>query len=312
MVTRTNAEDKAKLATGYPPFSLNLEQVQRTVEGMLKLFGRGEIFSEYTVHDYSHVYEMLKGLDWLIPIDTQALMSDADWLMIVLSIYFHDLGLVVTEEEYKHRHTSGFKTFVETTLYAGPSGADYKSKVAKLAPEDADRFLYQEYVRCNHATRIRSWVTGRSVPDLDSVKANIAEIDKLLSSLDPEFRSDPAMVCESHNLDDIDDTSKYKLSKAYGNSDNKTASIQYCAVILRSSDLLQFHNSRAPSTLFRLINPTDPISQREWAKQNGVKRIRRSRGWIGRVMYLQTPRKILSKLRLSSLTNPDISVSPPI
>jgi molecular chaperone HtpG len=45
---------------------------------MLKLFGRGGLFPEYTVHDYSHVEEMLKGLDWLIPNDTQKLMSDAD------------------------------------------------------------------------------------------------------------------------------------------------------------------------------------------------------------------------------------------
>jgi molecular chaperone HtpG len=30
---------------------------------------------------------------------------------------------------------------------------------------------------------------------------------------------------------------------------------------------------RTPSVLFRIINPTDPISQREWAKQNAVRRV---------------------------------------
>jgi molecular chaperone HtpG len=30
---------------------------------------------------------------------------------------------------------------------------------------------------------------------------------------------------------------------------------------------------RTPSVLFRVINPIDPISQREWAKQNAVRRV---------------------------------------
>jgi len=40
--------------------------------------------------------------------------------------------------------------------------------------------------------------------------------------------------------------------------------------MLRTVDLLQITKQRAPSILFRFINPTDPVSQIEWIKQNCV------------------------------------------
>ena len=50
--------------------------------------------------------EMLEILDWLIPKDTKAIMSPADWLLTVLAIYFHDLGMLVPPEEYERKkHT---------------------------------------------------------------------------------------------------------------------------------------------------------------------------------------------------------------
>jgi molecular chaperone HtpG len=83
------------------------------------------------------------------------------------------------------------------------------------------------------------------------------------------------MICESHNLNDLDNTEKYRLSWPYGSTEDETINIQYCAAILRTVDLLQITRRRAPSVLFRLINPTDPISQMEWAKQHAVKNVRR-------------------------------------
>jgi hypothetical protein len=133
-------------------------------------------------------------------------------------------------------------------------------------------------VRFNHAKRIRIWIEGNHNSELGAAESSVTELSEILAGLHPEFRSDLALVCESHNLDDLDDCDKYKLAKAYGNSDAETANLQYCAIILRTSDLLQFHKQRAPSTLYRLINPTDPLSQAEWARQNAVRRIRAKPG----------------------------------
>jgi hypothetical protein len=209
----TNAEQKAELATKLPSFPVNLLETRRTVAQILSQFGRGNIFSQYTVHDFSHVREMLQLLDWIIPNESKRVMSLGDWLMTTLSIYFHDLALVVTENEFKNRDQSKFFEFCESELFSSKEGADYKSKVFALEPNERDRFLYQEFVRANHAARIRSWISGRPSSDLGYAKASIDEIDSLLSRVSPEFRRDLGLVCESHNLDDIDNTQKYKLSQ---------------------------------------------------------------------------------------------------
>jgi molecular chaperone HtpG len=221
-----------------------------------------------------HIDDMLATLDWLLPRQTKDIFSKAEWLLIVLSIYFHDMGLVVNEQEYQDRGTSGFAQFCEERLFASPSGADYKSKVDALPPERRERFLYQEFVRANHSRRVRCWIEGRPNHELGYAAAQMHEVGRLLSPLDADFRRDLGLVCESHNLDDIDNVTKYRVSHPYGNSDDETANLQYCAVLLRTIDLLQITRNRTPSVIYRLIDPADPLSQLEWAKQAAVKRVR--------------------------------------
>ncbi|MFH6786336.1 HD domain-containing protein [Methylobacterium sp. MA0201] len=270
----SKAEIRADAATNLPAFPVKLKDVKRTISEILSMFGRDQIFSEYTVHDIRHVDDMLAQLEWIIPDTTKSIMSAADWLMIVLSIYFHDMGLIVTEREYSEREKSGFREFAQNILFEGSAGADYKSKIETLSSDKKERFLYQEFVRFNHAKRVKGWIEGKNIYHLGFSKSQIGEVDRLLSPLVPEFRRDLALVCESHNLDDIENTKKYPVSQPYGNSDDETANVQFCAGILRTVDLLQVTEKRAPTVLLRLIDPSDPISQHEWSKQNAVRRIR--------------------------------------
>ena len=175
---------------------------------------------------------MLATAEWIIPDATKSILSDAECLTIVLSIYFHDMGLVVTETEFQHRADSGFRAFCNDHLFTGSGGADYQAKIGLLDPDHKERFLYQEYVRANHGRRIRAWIEGTQNPDLGYAKVQIEEIDRLLRPLDTDYRKDLALVCESQNLDDLDDLKKYRLSHPYGNSDNETVNLQYCATVL--------------------------------------------------------------------------------
>ncbi len=92
----------------------------------------------------------------------------------------------------------------------------------------------------------------------------------MLQGASKAFKADLANVCESHNLDDIENIKKYKTFVPYGPSPDEVCNLLFVAVYLRTIDLLQITNQRAPSIMFRLINPTDPISQVEWIKQNKV------------------------------------------
>ena len=97
----TSAEQFAERAEELPAFSgLKLLHIKREVTRILSLIGRGGIFDEYTLHDVSHINAMLEMLEWLIPEETVSAMSPADWLMLVLAIYFHDTGMLVTREEF--------------------------------------------------------------------------------------------------------------------------------------------------------------------------------------------------------------------
>ena len=265
----------ANEATKLPSFPINLENIRNSVYHILSTFGKNGIFAEYTVHDFDHVADMLRTAEWVIPKSTWDNLTSADWLMVVLSFYFHDLGLIVTNEEFENRERSGFKEYCERNLFSGEDGEDYRFKVDRLEEHARERFLYQEYVRGTHARRVRAWIEGKPADELGYSKIQIAEIDKLLTGLDRDFRRDLGVICESHNLDDIEDVKKYVLSRPYGNTAEEVCNLQYSAILLRIVDLLQITRHRAPSVLYRVINPADPISQVEWAKQNAVRTVRR-------------------------------------
>jgi molecular chaperone HtpG len=270
----TNAEKHALAAEKLPAFrAFKLAHTKDVVRRILDLIGRDGFFGEYTRHDISHVDAMLQKLDWLIPAATQAVMTPTDWLMITLSIYFHDLGMAITRSEFEGRAGTEFPAF-KMRAFAGPSGQDYAAKVGAMDPDTAERFLYQEFVRERHADRVKQWVSGRVATRLGAAEAIAAEISNALQGLHEVFRRDLGMVCESHHLEDLDNIRKYKVSQPYGNLPAETANLQYAALLLRSADLLHITSDRTPSVQFRLINPSDPISQTEWAKQMSIRSVR--------------------------------------
>jgi molecular chaperone HtpG len=268
------AEQQAHAATRLPAFNkLNLGGVKDEVEQVLRLIGTNGLFNEYSLHDISHVDRMLLLLETLVPVGGRECMAPADWLLLVLAVYFHDMGLLVTPEEFNARAESGFSDYCDERFAAGADGAEYQSKVKSLGTQ-ADRFLYQEFIRENHAGRIADWIRGKADRQKGVSAAVAKSVADVLAPLTPEFREDLALICESHHLNDIDDTGKYQVAQPYGDSDSETANVQYAAVMLRTADLLHITQDRTPSTAFRLINPQNPISQREWAKQMAVIRVR--------------------------------------
>jgi hypothetical protein len=278
-ILTSKAEKLAEMAESLRSFSgLKLVHIKKQLTTLLSLIGRDGIFDEFTLHDISHINKMLDMLDWIIPDNTKVVMSPADWLLTVLSIYFHDLGMLVTKIEYENRYSSEFPEFLEKELYSGENGNDYREKIKNLGEERGEKFAYQEFVRSKHAERIRAWITGKERDNLGITPEIVSELDSLLAPLSIHFRRDLSIVCESHHLNDLDDLNKYRTSQPYGDSEEETANTQYAAILMRTADLLHITSDRTPSISFRIINPTDPLSQAEWAKQMAVSRIRPKTG----------------------------------
>ncbi|MEU0963444.1 ATP-binding protein [Micromonospora aurantiaca] len=272
---RFNPERLASEAAGLEAFgSLNLLYIKRQVYELMRHIGEGGIFETYTRHDSQHIESMLGLLDWIIPEETARKLQPADWLLIVLSIYLHDLGMLVTRDEFAQRECSSFPAFRERQLLTkDAAGRDYSEKIQQLSAEEAERFLYEEFVRFHHASRIRGWIEGDQLIQLGKAQSAAREISALLVSLDDTFRRDLALVCESHHLNDLDNVEKYRVRQPYGTSPKEVANVQYAALVLRTVDLLQIARDRAPSIAFRILNPSDPLSQTEWSKQTAVRAV---------------------------------------
>ncbi len=276
----TEGERIAAKAADLPAFSgFSLLHTKRQVELLLNQIGRHGIFEQYTRHDIQHVNRMLETLEWVVTPRSRSVMSPADWLLAVVSVYMHDLGMLVTADEFDAREDSGFAHFRDEMLQStNEETQDYRSKIRELNGDDAERFMYQEFVRQNHARRVRQWISGKAPSSLGASQALADELVDLLGALPEAFRNDLGIVCESHHLDDLDDLEKYSVSRPYGTSDDETADVQFAAVLLRTADLLHITLDRTPSVIFRLINPRDPLTLREWGKQMAVRRVRSQPG----------------------------------
>ncbi len=233
------------------------------------------MFDEYTKHDITHVDRMLYRLDFLIPDSTKKEMSVGDWLMTTLACYLHDFGLIVTSAEFDARNDTAFPEFKDEISGSDPYRAVLASKWYESRTQDQrERYFYQEFVRANHASRVRSWLTEAPNPTLGYDRAVTDLLRRLTTNLEPTFVRDLGVVCESHHLDDIYDLSKYPVDRPYGDSADEAVNVQYSAILLRATDLLHITSDRAPSVAFSLINPSNPTSQLEWAKHRSVRNVR--------------------------------------
>jgi molecular chaperone HtpG len=267
------AERMASKATDLPAFrGFSLIEVKEVVAEALDTLGKvNGIFATYTNHDISHIDNMLEMLDWLIPPTTRENMTTADWLMIVLAIYFHDLGMVVTSEEYDKRSENQlFQEFL-TKIKTDSENSDYIARTSKMTYEEQNKFFYQEFIRSQHAIRIREWITGNvSKYWGENIKSIIYEIEKTLDKLPIRFKKNLADICESHHKDNLDDISIYPLCQRYGNKPQELANIQYSALILRTADLLHVTQNRAPSIMYKIVRFSDPKGVDSWKKHRGT------------------------------------------
>lgn len=270
----TLAEKKAVEAENLAAFQgIKLLYIRTQVEKMLALIGKGGFFDEYTRHDMSHIDGMLKITEWIIPDSTKEHMSKADWLMLVLAIYLHDMGMLVSIQEFENRDKDHTYLEYRDQALSGELGIEYKNHILELG-DGQERFLYQEYVRSQHAARIKRWISGKYYEDPpEACKGIVNALDDVLGHLDAKFRRDLGLICESHHLNDLEDFEKYSPRARYGNSSDECVNLQYVAIILRTADILHITCERAPSVQFLVINPSNVKSIIEWQKQIAVKAV---------------------------------------
>ena len=136
----TAAEQEADKSRELNFRDFSLPGVRDKVAEILSLIGRDGIFSTYTIHNISHIDAMLGMLDWLIPESTRKVLTPVDWLLIVLSIYLHDLGLVVTTQEFDERHNNPEFVNWFASLSTNTEGREFLGRTRRMNEEEKQRF----------------------------------------------------------------------------------------------------------------------------------------------------------------------------
>ena len=262
-----NIEKKAQKAVSYECFKgVNFLNIKDKLADVLSHLRDNGFFKEYTQHDISHVDGMLDILRYLIPIETEEIMTPADWMMLVLSVYFHDYGMLVTQDESSNKMSDD--SFLE-----------FKKQNEKTDKyEVSDDELYQQFVRIHHGDRIYDWlnIIANNDPCPSKYKVAVNLLREMLGGLDSNVLKTLAMLCKSHQqeMTDVFDLFSSKVDYPYSMAPETASNLLYVASLLRAADLLHINSERTPLVAMKIISPQNPYSKTEWDFQKSITCIR--------------------------------------
>jgi hypothetical protein len=181
-----------------------------------------DTFPMYTLHDETHICNVMRIMMYLLGDDADKLTRD-EAAMLVMSACCHDIGMSYSEKEKAEllEDTDRLKQYLNrnTSEYVKAYSLD------KDTP-DMTNDMKQNYFRSIHHERV------------EELLLNIEWSDVLEGNVD---RDDLIKVCQSHgkdisSLDEMDKTN--------------TVDLRFCAILLRLADILDFDKSRAPQAIY--------------------------------------------------------------
>jgi hypothetical protein len=223
---------------------------------------------EFTLHDETHIFNILKIIDKLIPESTLENLSIPDILMLILSVFLHDIGMA-PEEKY----IQSWKNQLDDSKYDDELRKDkdvfsrfrmgYSLQVADIERFKSENeigkaqlledYIITEYIRYDHSNRAR-----RIIADYWSGKIKYQDTD---------LTEDLASICFSHNEDYMYllNMESFKLC-----GQDTFSCLPFVATLLRLADIIDFDPKRTPSVLFSHLVVTNPVSLSEWNKHQSI------------------------------------------
>jgi hypothetical protein len=222
--------------------NFNIDEVVEYALPLLDQYYRA--FPKYTLHNRQHQKNILRIIGELLGSKVENL-TDLECLLIILSAFFHDLGMVFKDEDLKNiEKESSFHQFLDN---------NYKAKLLYLqSGSTLTTSLAEWYCRSMHAKRV--WLF---LDILEKYKWGSISLKNVLGD-----------ICESHNSDAEELINDRKFDTSFiGQAD-----LRFCAVLLRLGDILDFDNTRSPISVYEFLgldkpkNKSEQVSQIEWQK----------------------------------------------
>lgn len=224
---------------------------------------------EFTLHDGDHLFRVLNLMERLIPKETIDELTSPELLLLIISAFFHDIGMAPDEKEVlawkkvwdiesiidenEQNTFNDFKRFYNSRPEDEKRLKDLISKGNISQADTIKSYLITEYIRQTHADRAR-----------DIIEQDWSEKIKFR---DTDLTVELAQICYSHNEDSL---SLLDLDKNLLCGSGVYACLPLVGVILRLADILDFDGKRTPSVLFSHLYVRNPISINEWNKHRAI------------------------------------------
>jgi signal transduction histidine kinase len=263
--------------------SEKVEQFLVIASPLLDLIVAGP-FREYTLHNPGHAKKLVHLTGQILSDETQKKLSALECTVIVYAAFLHDMGMCLTSTE-RERIIQG-EEFIESLPTWQELWRELESARSRLRSTEGSKRLPLEtkifqlheaalaaYLRPRHATQ------ERYLELLDRIERQSGRSD-LFALNGVSFRDALVDICVSHNLD------VGVLTEARGPYDERfpralaiggqRLNTQFCAAILRLTDILDFDRERTPRVLFESLGiaqrviPGAELSLREWQKHMSV------------------------------------------
>jgi len=223
---------------------------------------------EFTLHDDTHIINMLTIMEKIIPVSSLEKLSIPDLLMLVLSVFLHDIGMAPEEKyilawkdqlsdiEYDdelQKEKEVFERFRMTYTHQLADIERLKAEGQHSKAQLLEDYIITEYIRTTHSTR---------------AKKIIATFwDKKILYRNTDLTENLAAICFSHN-----ENYTYLLNmetfKVCGQ--DTYLCLPFVATMLRLADIIDFDPKRTPSVLFSHLAVKNPVSLIEWKKHQSI------------------------------------------
>lgn len=246
-------------------------------------------FPSYSMHDVTHSQAVLHNIEMLLGEDNIKLLSASDCFLILHTVYIHDIGMCITDDDRKNIiENKKFHDFLERlsqndgngmNKYAGillnecreierNSGKDAYKRIlkSKLDIYYAVTYLLSEYCRMEHGDiskkRLINWIDSS---DTLGVGFSTIEIpDRLFYII--------ANCANTHTKWDFDEV--LKLNQEDSGFAHDYVHPRFIAILLQLGDALDMDNDRFHPLFKEYLGDIPRISEMHYDKHKAIRRLR--------------------------------------
>ena len=226
-------------------------------------------FPEYTLHDQTHFLRVTELMSYILGEQINNL-SEIEIGLLILSAFYHDQGMLVTEQEYSSLSESEEYTFfcdnwrvehpnykeIENQIESSYTSSTENTRLRKAISE-LDAAMLTDYLRVTHGKRSFDYVND-TFSNERVLNVGGTNISHLL-----------AILCLSHtkSVDWVNSKNGFNYDENVGSFN---VNMVFLTLILRLADILDFDSDRTPDVLFKSIHFTNSVSVSEWKKHRQV------------------------------------------